>query len=180
MVRARRSRYHGGDLPLHPGTLFLTALLGSLLLPPAPLAGQQIAPLGDGAVVRVWSKLPVLTGRVGTVVRQGNDTLWLEAKSPIEPLTVPFLTIDRLELQRLSGSRWGHVAVGATLGLVGGALVGGAIGYNTTCAHCDGDLRPLGALFGGAEGGLLGSLIGGFIGASRPTYRWAPVVLGGR
>jgi len=62
-----------------------------------------------------------------------------------------------------------HVASGAALGFLGGAVVGGVIGYLLSLDQ--GEMSGIGVVLGVPVGGVVGMLVGGNIGYKR-TERW--------
>jgi hypothetical protein len=94
------------------------------------------------------------------------DTLVLQAEG------TPRLAIARSNITTLE--RWNegqpHMLAGGLLGALGGAVVGGLIGYQSGCGHCDGDWRPLGAIGGVLVGGVVGALAGVVVGSYRRGF----------
>ena len=153
---------------------------GVLALFSAQLLVAQARPVvSPGALVRI-THTAICCGSpvVGTLVSIEPDSLRLvdpfrlQASKPRAVL--PRSSVVSIDIGRRLGAQKGE---GATVGLLVGALAGGAIGFATACAHCDGDWRPLGALVGGVGGGLLGLIVGTAVGASRPHYEWTPARL---
>jgi hypothetical protein len=60
--------------------------------------------------------------------------------------------------------------VGAGLGFLAGAVVGGAVGYLLT--QDDSELPGIGAVLGAPIGGGVGIVVGGVVGATRSGERW--------
>ena len=62
------------------------------------------------------------------------------------------------------------MGTGAVLGFLAGAALGGEIGYQSGCGHCDGDWRPLGGIAGGIIGGGTGLIVGMLVGRQRHGF----------
>ena len=99
------------------------------------------------------------------------DSLVLQAGERTPRLAIARSNITRLE-------RWNesqpHMLAGGLLGALGGAVVGGLIGYQSGCGHCDGDWRPLSGISGALAGGVVGALAGVVIGSNRHGF-WATI-----
>ena len=63
---------------------------------------------------------------------------------------------------------------GAALGFLAGVGLGALLGYESACSRCDGDWRPLGAIYGGFWGGLGGALLGLAFGSRVGTWETVP------
>ena len=66
------------------------------------------------------------------------------------------------------------MARGAGLGFLTGVALGALIGYESGCSRCDGDWRPLYAIYGGFFGGLGGALVGLAFGSRYGTWETIP------
>jgi hypothetical protein len=157
-------------LPIHL-SLSLLLMLGTL----APLVHAQVAP---GQRVRVVS--PAATGTF--VVRSATpDTIVIGRGESNGTYSVPVNSITRLHVGE-KRNRADAVIIGAAIGFVVGAYVGGArigsgagdrqpCGGNQVCL-----VREMAAVTGGAWG-VGGALYGGLAGMISPAYRWSPVSL---
>ncbi len=139
---------------------------------PADLPPKPIDPISPGDHLRVTHNSQCCTSpSIGFEQSITLDTLVMQRVAGSQPFAIPRSSIIRIE-------RWNrgqrHLAAGAGLGFVAGALSGALIGYSTACAHCDGDWRPLGAIAGVILGGTTGSLAGMLFGAPRHGF-WEPV-----
>jgi hypothetical protein len=92
-------------------------------------------------------------------------TLWLQRGTQSDAIPRENIT----EIARWNAGRT-HKAAGVGYGFLIGAFAGGALGYSTACAHCDGDWRPLGAIAGSIVGGGAGSLVGLVVGTARRGF----------
>ncbi len=106
---------------------------------------------------------------VGTVAAQRGDTLFLWTERH-HTVPVPFATWGRLEI---SHGVHGHALKGLGLGLLAGAVVGGAIGAAVEPDELLG--RGVNILAGVVLGSGGGALIGLGVGASIRSERWQPV-----
>lgn len=106
---------------------------------------------------------------IGTIVATSADSIWIRpvrAPGSSAPIPVPRRSVRSLERGERVGA---HKLVGAGLGLLTGAVLGGAIGGASAC-ECD--LRGLAAPFGAVTGALVGVLTGTLVGAVIPHYEW--------
>ena len=129
---------------------------------------QGVPSLGAQSRVRVWAVSPAMSGQDAVVVAMIADTLHLVIRERSE--RVPLAAVSRLEVR--TRPRGGH----KWAGFLGGALIGGIIGYTSfrpSAAICDFncDLRPLNAAFGGLVGGVSGLVLGAFL----PPAKWERV-----
>jgi hypothetical protein len=141
------------------------------------LTGPAAIGLGaqPGARVRVFQPDSATGSQAGTVVAVGQDGMTVRRDHPGDSLAIGFARIDRLDLSR---GRHGHALIGLGIGVVGGALVGGALGassgnsngYQIFNKHDD-------AILGAVLGGLAGAVVGPVIGALVRTERWRTVWL---
>src|SRR6185295_5914126 len=100
------------------------------------------------------------------------DSLRLREQAGDGDLVIPMASVDRLEVRE--GTK-GHFWTGAGIGLVGGALLGAAIGSTTEFCidECTAEDAKAGAIeVGVAVGAPVGFLIGGVIGAHKRTDQW--------
>jgi hypothetical protein len=107
----------------------------------------------------------------GEVVGMAGDTLRFRVAEQDGVLAIPLLFVTRLWVR--DGSQ-GNAPVGAGLGLMGGALLGGLIG--STTQFCVLDCSPatgIGMVLGMPAGLILGAIIG----SSIRSERWRPATL---
>jgi hypothetical protein len=102
---------------------------------------------------------------IGILTSSTRDTLQLQSGTQSHAIPRESIT----EIARWNVGRT-HKGAGAGFGFLIGVLAGGAIGYSTACANCDGDWRPLGATAGGVLGGGAGTLAGLLFGAPRRGF----------
>jgi hypothetical protein len=138
----------------------------------AKQAAQPIAPISPGDRLRVTHNGQCCTTpSIGLEQSLSRDTLVLQPA-----VGTPRVAIARSNITQIE--RWNqgrrHMAAGGALGLFAGAASGGLIGYQSACAHCDGDWRPLGALLGVIVGGGTGLIAGALVGAHRHGF-WETV-----
>lgn len=127
---------------------------------------------------------------VGRFERMSADTLVIQPDSGQVSVPVPVSSIERLEIWKAGN----HVATGATLGLVGGIVVGAIVGSGMDDSEspeecvpepghwfCDDFIEP--SLSKGVEYallvGLLGACVGACVGSLVQTTRWQPIDLRG-
>lgn len=133
----------------------LKALLFLVLLPSAPLAGQQ-----PGDIVRVSGDL------TAEFIRADSTGLYLSSGF------VPYSDITSLELRTGTQSRWKD-------GMLIGAGVGAAAGLGAGLISCGGDESTcvIVAVLLTPISGLLGGVVGTAVGAGMRTDRFTPVLL---
>jgi hypothetical protein len=122
---------------------------------------------------------------VGDVVAVDDETISIRPDGQHLTFRVSRSTLARIEVPRGAsrGKRFGN---GAFLGAVGGALIGGVIGYRTY--HSDlcyadwesGRMEPCSSraaetLGAGFEGAAVGALVGGLAGLASFQERWQPL-----
>jgi hypothetical protein len=106
---------------------------------------------------------------IGTLVATSADSIWIRperASSSSAPIPIPRRSVRSFERGERVGA---HKAVGAGLGFLTGAVLGGGIAGATAC---DCEMRSLAAPMGAVMGGLVGVLTGTLIGAVVPHYEW--------
>lgn len=138
----------------------LTACVPSQSANQAP---QPLAPLAPGDRLRITHDARCCASpSIGVVQSISRDSIVLQSAEGNARLTIARSNIFQIQ-------RWNHhetrMVRGSLLGLLAGAAVGGIVGYESGCAHCDGDWRPLGAYMGVLVGGLAGLLAGLFAGS---------------
>jgi len=126
------------------------------------LAREQVTECHDSRPPRV------ITGRFQSVV---DDTLRLRAQSNEAEVTIPMRSVAQLWV--VDGTR-GHFWVGAGIGLLAGAVIGGVLGSKeefciTSCTSATG--------FGVLIGAPLGFLLGGDLGKRIRSDRWRSLPL---
>jgi hypothetical protein len=145
------------------------------LISAATVGAQDTVVAHPGAHARL--QLPHPVGKwTGTIERIGADTILFRACRSCPPEAVPRTAVSRFEVDIGSG---GHPIIGAAIGLLGGAAIGGI-----QLARCErqrrrssGEGPPCGigaavSIYGGAfVGTLLGAAIGGWL---IPKERWRP------
>lgn len=149
--------------------LVVTACAPSQVTTQAP---DPAAPIAAGDRVRVTTNVGCCANRsIGVAASLSRDSLILQPgeKSP----RLAFARSDITRVERWNAGR-AHKAAGGGLGLLAGAATGAFIGYQTNCAHCDGDWRPYGAFMGAIGGGALGMLAGVVVGSHRHGF-WETV-----
>ena len=145
--------------------LIVTACAPASLVTQAP---QPTAPIATGDRLRVTVGGPCCNSpAIGIAASLSRDSLVLQ---PGEG--VPRFAIARSDITRIE--RWNagrtHKAADAALGALAGAATGALIGYQSSCAHCDGDWRPYGAFVGAIGGGVIGMLAGVIVGSYRHAF----------
>jgi hypothetical protein len=86
--------------------------------------------------------------------------------------------VRALEVYRPGGDRGARGAAGFFLGALGGAVVGGGVGYVVTKDGVED--KGIGAVLGAPVGALIGGLLGLGAGLESARERWEPVPLPGR
>jgi hypothetical protein len=104
----------------------------------------------------------------GVVVVFHRDTLVLNIEGDSDPVTIPFRSIEEIEVRRGQKSNW---LTGLAIGAIGGALTFGLI------ADAQREDQTTGKYFleGAAVGGLVFGAIGTGIGALIKTEHWEKV-----
>jgi hypothetical protein len=150
------------------------------LAPCASLVAQDVAKLPEaGQRIRVSASALGIAELAGTLVSLGPDTLVIAAAH--RQLEIPTSAVTRIDVSRGRKSTAGK---GALIGVAGGLLVGGAIGYIScsaavspaTCFESQ-EGAQLGFLLMTAGGGALGALTGALVGSSIRRDRWEPMDL---
>ena len=135
-------------------------------------APQPLAPISAGDRLRVTHNGECCTSpSIGLEQSLSPDSLVLQAREGTPRLAIARSNITYIERWNAGRS---HKASGALLGFLGGAAAGGLIGFQSGCAHCDGDMRPLTALGGVIIGGSTGLAAGLLVGAIRHGF-WETV-----
>ena len=142
----------------------------SVLVPLASLSPQEPPPIEAGSRIRVTAPYVGADKLVGMCVEVDATRLRVQAEEQASPLTISLTDMTRLEVSRGQKSKW---LIGAGIGLVGGAVLGAAIGTNLVGDFSDSDKRIMGATLGGVGG----ALVGGGIGSGIKTERWKEVPL---
>jgi hypothetical protein len=151
---------------------------------PAQAVAQEQAAVEPGTRIQVWADCPTprtreaCTQYVGSLAALSADSLVMILAADSVPHTIGLNEIVRLKANRGQGSAWKR---GALFGMLGGALIGGVIGYvsypeDAPCWWDNPEPCPaLTAFAGAAFGALGGALIGGLIGSQAKTERWEEV-----
>jgi hypothetical protein len=163
-------------------------LVGVVLATGASGAAAQEFPLAAGQRVRVTAPSRGLDKQVAQVRETVGDTLvielaessrWVVGREQI--MRLPPGVVTRLDI---SGGRKSSLGKGALYGLVGGAAVGGVLGYvscnaSTSPASCFESQEGAGiaVVYGIAGGAAVGALLGMGIGALIESERWEEVPL---
>ena len=151
---------------------------GGAIVVGRPLAAQT-GELHPGDIARVSATTPALNRFVGRVVALTDDTLALQPDNSGARIAIPRAALTSTERRLPDASRAKHTLAGAGIGLLGGAVVGGAVGAVVT-QPCSGSESPcgpgFGAFLGGVGLGTLGLILGTVIGVAMPVERWSPVM----
>lgn len=143
-----------------------------------PLAAQT-GELRPGDIARVSATAPVLNRFVGRVVLLTDDTLALQPDDSGSRIAIPRAALTSAERRLPNASRATHTLAGAGIGLLGGAVVGGALGalFTQPCSGSESPCGPgFGAVLGGVGLGTVGLILGTVIGVALPVERWSPVM----
>jgi hypothetical protein len=131
-----------------------------------------VAPISSGDRLRVTHTSQCCTNpAIGIEYSLDRDSLVIQPEVGTQRFALPRSTITHIERWN-AGQR--HLASGSLWGALAGAAVGGLIGYQSGCGHCDGDMRPLGAISGAIVGGAVGLLAGLIVGAQQHSF-WETV-----
>lgn len=154
-----------------------------VLSAPISLLAQRALPVAPGDRVRVTAPTVAKERLIGTVVKLGADTCWLEVEGRASPLTLPLAQVYKLEVSRGRKSKAG---TGSIVGFIGGAVTGAAIAAASIDEKEEsffspdyGDLSDeLGSIaLGAALGGVAGAGVGALIGLTIKVDRWERVPL---
>ena len=132
----------------------------------SPLAAQPS--LKPGTLIRVTLRVPSEQAS-GYFVSSDQESLTLQQLS--DKHHVSWRRGEVADVERYRERR--HVLLGAGIGLVGGALIGVAIGSSSGI----GDTPAEGRRALGISGGLLGLTIGAVIGDVVRSHHWEPVII---
>ena len=146
------------------------------LLIAGAVAAQQTpqSTLLPGTRVRVFAPRDPLIGGVQTV---RGDTLFLTAWEQPLTVTIPMITVRRLEISRGRESRWSSAGRWAwRSGLVWAGLMGLAV---SSCREEDGCNTDFAGVLV-VQGAITGAMVGATYGAFAPRERWMTHPLPGR
>ncbi len=147
-------------------------IVALVTLAPALSVAQQTPVVPVGTRVRFSPEQTTGDKVVGTIARQRGDTLllWTERQDTVP---VALTNLDRLEV---SDGVHGHALKGLGLGLLAGAVLGGAIGAAVEPDELLGrGINILVGVVGGAGGG---AVIGLGVGAAIRSERWKAIAPG--
>lgn len=129
---------------------------------------EPLAPISTGDRLRVThSDQCCGSPSIGLEESFSADSLVLRAGTGTPRLAIARSNITQIERWNPGRTR---MATGALLGFLAGAALGGEIGYQSGCGHCDGDWRPLGGIAGGIIGGGAGLIVGIIVGRQRHGF----------
>jgi hypothetical protein len=149
--------------------LLVTACASSHSANQAP---QPMAPIAPGDRLRVTHDGQCCASpSVALEQSLTRDSLVLQSGGGAPRLAIARSNITRIERWN-QGKR--HKAIGGVVGFFTGAVLGGEIGYQGACGHCDGDWRPFGAIAGAIVGGGAGLVTGVLLGMRRHGF-WETV-----
>ena len=138
------------------------------------IAAQTARAVVVGSRVRVRTLMGDTARTViGKLTAWEGDTIEVRPPAAAE-LRVPLANVARLDVSRGKGVVPSHVIIGACVGTVAGALVGGAIGYDS-CQNCF--ISSLTTVTGMVVGGLIGGVGGTLVGVVIKGERWRRVPL---
>jgi len=163
--------------------------LVALLIAPSLVAAQTAGSLVNGQQVRVVSRCEMTRDSVARCSSPGTplphewsysgqlealdrDTLHIRLRSSGAAFAIPMASIAHLAY--VDGTR-GNALLGAGMGLVGGALLGGVIGSTQSLEGSFLFKEGQGALVGVVLGAPAGLLVGSIIGALIRSDRWRTV-----
>ena len=131
----------------------------------AKQAPQPMAPITPGDRLRVTHDGRCCASpSIGLEQSLTRDSLVLQSAGGMGRLAIARSNITQIERWN-EGTR--HKAVGGLVGFLSGAVLGGVIGYQSACGHCDGDWRPYGAVLGVIVAGGAGLISGVLVGLHR-------------
>jgi hypothetical protein len=177
----RRSRGFGTLEHSHPKVAasrsILLAAIALLVLAPGDVTlAQRPAAVSTGQRVRVhWMESIRRRRAIGTVVEVRSDSLVLAQPAGVR--TLALARLDRIDI-RVPRSRARAAVRGGGLGLLGGFVVGAAVGgyAATRCEPRADDMCSFGRAVGGPVWGMMFGLpFGAIIGAGSPGRRWQRV-----
>lgn len=154
------------------GFSILLMVAGCVPSPSANQAPEPRAPIAIGDRLRITHDAHCCTSpSTGVVQSLTPDSIVLQSRG-----RPPRLAIARSNIYRIE--RWNdhetHMARGALVGVLTGAIAGGVLGFQNACSHCDGDWRGLGAFYGVVGGGLVGLLAGLVVGSHYGFWQTVP------
>jgi hypothetical protein len=152
---------------MHLSTLLVTSLA---IAPLAAVASQEPAVINPGDRVRVTAPSVLGGPFAGTVLTRDPDSLVVQGGT--ETRRLPLASITRLDLSR---GRKSHTLLGAGVGFLVGAGVGGAL-FASDPYSCD-EVHSACIVLGAVALGAAGALVGAVTGALVRTERWAEVPL---
>ena len=153
--------------------LVAIALVAGLAAPRA--AETQPVNLTPGARLRVSAPDFDIKRRTGTLVRVTPDSLTVDFRGRIPPMTLPIDGLSRLDVST-GKRRAAGLARGAAIGTLIGALAGLAISGDPQECRDEG----CGAVILGTLGGGTGLILGSVIGVATAPDRWKEASLRGQ
>lgn len=154
--------------------LFLAVLCFGLF---ENLFAQEAPPIVPGARIRVSAPSFSRDRLIGTVASKSADTLVVKVENGAAPLSIPLVSITRLEVSRGKVARGVNALKGAGIGLLVGAGVGVVAGLVIDDPQNNEITAGAWALFGAGVLGGAGLLTGGIVGFARSNERWKKVPL---
>jgi hypothetical protein len=148
-------------------------LVAVVCLCPVQLAGQAPLAIDAGARIRVrTSDMREVTGRAEAFT---SDTLVLQPDGQTASVSLPVVSLTRIDISRgvlsRKSSAWRRARWGALIGAVPGAVSLGLQHDQVGGGSSVGKAAALGAWSGGLFGGVIGALVG----AVRPGENWERV-----
>lgn len=147
---------------------FVMWLAAVMFLPSGAALAQRPADLKVGDRVRVTAT--EFGRRESVLVGLSGDTIvFRDAGVEGVMWTIQYGQVQRFEVLRPGAGS--HAGEGTALGLIGGAMLVGAVGFVITqCDNCDGE-SGIGALLA-VPGAVIGAIAGGLVGWSVRTDGW--------
>lgn len=132
--------------------------------PPVPLGSRIRVEIGPEDSSRTL---------IGRLTEWGSDTIALGVPGGAA-LRIATGAVTRVDVSRGKGVVASHVLVGAGIGFVAGALVGGAVGSSGSSESWIAPLQTVGGMITGA---LVGGAGGAIVGMAVPGEKWRRVSL---
>jgi len=138
---------------------------------------EGAAPAGgfSGAGIAVGSRVRLRTTSGGDAVTgtlSALDARTIVVRSDAgSPVTLPVSTVTRVEVSRGKSSKGSRMLIG----IVGGAVVGAALGYVATCNYDDEDCSSNNRSKVMAGGAVGGAVLGGLLARTTAKEQWEPV-----
>jgi hypothetical protein len=133
--------------------------------------------IGDASSIMLRGINDTTIWIIGNVVSWNTSSIALQGISDTAIVTVPLMSVHRIEVSEGRRVSVGRVVAATFIGLFAGAVIGGLIGHAAEGPFSGtAEMKALGGI---VLGGFGGALAGGIIGARHRVERWEAMSLPG-